>query len=70
MAAATNESFRERVRQRRAINAPIAWLDRGVPLLEDGHGPLVVGVSRDAVLGKRKLRELEARVKERTSDTH
>jgi hypothetical protein len=64
MAVAANESFRERVRQRQAINAPIAWLSEPVSLCDDGRGPCAVGVAKDAALGKWKLQGLEARVKE------
>jgi hypothetical protein len=59
MATATNQSFRERVRQRRAIDPPIAWLDEPVSLCDDGRGPLVLGVAKDAMLGRWKLQQLQ-----------
>jgi hypothetical protein len=44
---------------------PIAYLDRPVPLLEDGKGPLVVGVAQDALLGKAIFMQLQERNSER-----
>ena len=62
MAVATEQPFR-RLPNRRRVNAtgPIAWLDEPVALCDRGHGPRLLGVSKDAALGKWKLQELEAR---------
>jgi hypothetical protein len=44
---------------------PIAWLSRPVRLLDGGHGPWVVGVTQDALLGQELLRTWENEARKR-----
>jgi hypothetical protein len=61
--AIPQDVYERRRADRRKPNAPISWLPRAVPLLPNGHGPVVIGVAQDAVMGKWLLRQLEDRAK-------